>query len=115
MGQADGDGMGKGVVSDNRDNAKRGKHMNKDEAIKLLEKLDRIIDKSPSLFESDFVTGNDFGNAIYIAIECLEKDIPKKTLGRQHCPTCKGYLGCEGFEQNCCDRCGQKLDWSSGA
>ena len=42
--------------------------MDKSEAIELLEKLDRIIDKSPSMFESDF------GNALDMAIESLKKE-----------------------------------------
>jgi hypothetical protein len=40
-----------------------------------------------------------------------EKSIPMEVVDRQHCPSCGGYLGCEGYEQKHCDECGHALLW----
>ena len=51
-----------------------------------------------------------------VAIESLNKQLPKKTLLMQFaepeymCPTC-GIKYYRKYEVNHCDDCGQKLDW----
>lgn len=50
--------------------------------------------------------------AFEASIEALGKEIRMKVVDREHCPNCDKYLGCEGFEQVCCNECGQKLDWT---
>ena len=62
-------------------------------------------------------TGTDHceTDAVRIAIKALEKQIPKKPIKHiskqdwYECPACGAY---DVYEQNCCDECGQKLDWS---
>ena len=58
----------------------------------------------------------EYGGALDMAIEALEKQIPKKPkYGRQGpddyviCPQC-GFLGLDEF-QPCCGECGQHIDW----
>lgn len=48
--------------------------------------------------------------AYNLAIEALEKQIPKKKKKRNECPEC-GYS--YAFEEYC-PNCGQAIDWSSG-
>ena len=56
---------------------------------------------------------------IKLAIEALEKQIPKKPLNKTsalsgyygNCPCCNTIL-CDFANYNYCDECGQKLDWS---
>ena len=53
-----------------------------------------------------------------IAIEALEKQIPKKPIFYAHdyyCSVCNSLVGNNEFEWKrfkYCDTCGQKLDWS---
>ena len=57
-----------------------------------------------------------------IAIEALEKQLPKKVEnwnGQASCPRCKRLFGnmadIEMFcywDSDCCNHCGQRLDWS---
>ena len=47
--------------------------------------------------------------SIEIAIQALEKQIPKKPLAHQ-CTTCGSAV--LPFDGSCCSNCGQKLDWS---
>ena len=58
------------------------------------------------------------GEEIYIAIEALEKQIPKKPIMVKD--TAETYYRCsecewevDKFDDNYCSDCGQKLDWSS--
>ena len=58
------------------------------------------------------------GEEIGIAIEALEKQIPKKPIMRKDvaetyyiCPECEWEV--DKFDDNYCSDCGQKLDWSS--
>lgn len=58
------------------------------------------------------------GEEIDIAIEELEKQIPKKPIMRKDvaetyyiCPECEWEV--DKFDDNYCSDCGQKLDWSS--
>lgn len=57
-----------------------------------------------------------------VAIEALEKQIPKKSIkvekkywSNYNCPNCERILGntVAVYETNYCDICGQKLDWSA--
>lgn len=60
---------------------------------------------------------NQMFESIYLAIEALEKQIPKKpyriTNDIIHCSVCTNpiRLG-EKFCDNFCDACGQAIDWS---
>ena len=57
-----------------------------------------------------------------IAIEALEKQLPKKVEnwnGQASCPRCKRLFGnmedvkmFRDWDSDCCNHCGQKLDWS---
>ena len=51
----------------------------------------------------------DLNNAYDVAINALEKQIPKKPIAHQ-CNTCGSAL--LPFEGSYCSDCGQKLDWS---
>ena len=51
---------------------------------------------------------------IYIALEALEKQIPKKLASDRQCPTCgtDAYANSyDAIKYNFCDNCGQRLDW----
>ena len=55
-----------------------------------------------------------FGEALTIAINALEKQIPKKPKTDDRyvmyiCPCCNDFIK---VSHNCCQNCGQKLDWS---
>lgn len=64
---------------------------------------------------------NNYVDAFLVAIESLEKQLPKKPdimdyiLGDINfkCPTCKSEYICEkGYEHFYCPNCGQKIKWS---
>ena len=48
------------------------------------------------------------GQAVLIAIEALEKQIPKKVKAHQDCPNCGADVIGSGFY---CWNCGQRLYW----
>ena len=50
-----------------------------------------------------------FAEALGLAIQALEKQIPKKPFAHQ-CTTCGSAV--LPFDGSCCSNCGQKLDWS---
>ena len=55
-----------------------------------------------------------FGEALTIAINALEKQIPKKPKTDDRyvmyiCPCCNDFIK---VSHNCCQNCGQRLDWS---
>ena len=55
-----------------------------------------------------------FGEALTMAINALEKQIPKKPKTDDRyvmyiCPCCNDFIK---VSHNCCQNCGQKLDWS---
>lgn len=58
--------------------------------------------------------------AFQMAINALEKQIPKKPIFYAHdyyCSVCNSLVGNNEFEWKrlkYCDNCGQKLDWSDG-
>ena len=62
--------------------------------------------------------GCSFENAYGMAIQALEKQIPKKPVFYTHdyyCSVCNSLVGNNEFEWKrfkYCDTCGQKLDWS---
>lgn len=54
----------------------------------------------------------DYAEAFEVAIEALEKQIPKKPVEVRNeivCPTCKTLVGSSPY----CRYCGQALDWGS--
>lgn len=63
-----------------------------------------------------------FAEALGLAIQTLEKQIPKKVKNsgeripfEWYCPTCGELLCDDGYKDTdikYCDNCGQKLDWS---
>ena len=64
-----------------------------------------------------------FAEALGLAIQALEKQMPKKVVPRHirkydgfddgECPTCGNSVLRDGFSNDVyCDYCGQKLDWS---
>lgn len=90
--------------------------MTNKEAIKM---LDRIRDEGGWT--------NDAYNSLTLAIEALEKQIPKKPnyvqydgnpkIGNYHCPACEKILELEPIDHNekvFCLHCGQAIDWSEG-
>lgn len=65
---------------------------------------------------------NNYVDAFLVAIEALEKQLPKKVEnwnGQASCPRCKRLFGnmadiemfCH-WDSDCCNHCGQRLDWS---
>ena len=55
-----------------------------------------------------------FGEALTMAINALEKQIPKKPKTDDRyvmyiCPCCNDFIK---VSHNCCQNCGQKFDWS---
>lgn len=60
--------------------------------------------------------------ALVIAVECMDKQIPKKPIARKHnelkgeilfhCPTCDDDFNCNEYEEAHCAECGQAIDWS---
>lgn len=94
--------------------------MTNEEAIKEL-KEDRALYESDIVKTGDGTPEGQLMLAIDMAIEALEKQIPKKPkrdkeypLGRV-CPKCSAYLGNVQFMSSIddyCMWCGQALDWS---
>ena len=63
-------------------------------------------------------TKEELAEAMRMAIQALEKQIPKKPIFYAHnyyCSVCDSLIGNNEFEWKrfkYCDTCGQKLDWS---
>lgn len=65
---------------------------------------------------------NNYVDAFLVAIEALEKQLPKKVEnwnGQASCPGCKKLFGnmadikmLRHWGSDCCNHCGQRLDWS---
>ena len=53
----------------------------------------------------------DYGIALDLAIDALEKQIPKKTMNKYYCPSCEEQLM---GKMNYCENCGHAIDWSEG-
>jgi hypothetical protein len=81
--------------------------MTAQEAIDLLDTLDGMIEDNHN---------SDYDSAFKMAIEALEKQIPKKVVDMIHRPN--GFYGkyqvcgCSNARMQFCQRCGHKLDWS---
>lgn len=64
----------------------------------------------------------DLNNAYDVAINALEKQIPKKPIemkptdkllnGYYACPVCHGWVGMDEYSNKYCGCCGNKIDWS---
>lgn len=57
---------------------------------------------------------------VALALEAMEKQVPKKPIDNHHCPSCETGLPHKGFtdewckccfELDYCPRCGQAIDW----
>ena len=83
--------------------------MTNEEAIKEL-KEDRALYESNIVEAGDGTPEGQLMLALDMAIEALEKQIPRKKKKRNECPEC-GYS--YAFEEYC-PYCGQAIDWSSG-
>ena len=88
--------------------------MTNEEAIKEL-KEDRALYESDIVEAGDGTPEGDLMLAIDMAIEALEKQIPRKPVEQGDCPTCGryvGYLDTITWElPKYCVECGQALDW----
>ena len=68
-----------------------------------------------------YVTNVD-APVLKIAINALEKQIPKKPIemkptdkllnGYYACPVCHGWVGMDEYSNKYCGCCGNKIDWS---
>lgn len=94
------------------------------EAIQEL-KEDRALYESDTVYAGDGTPDGDLMLAIDMAIEALKKQIPikplpqyittglEKRLVSYKCPCCgNSSLGNNEYKFNCCEECGQALDWS---
>ena len=90
----------------------------------IFNKEDNISDNDCDNCEYCYSQGN-FGNqkeAFQIAINALEKQIPKKPIemkptdkllnGYYACPVCHGWVGMDEYSNKYCGCCGNKIDWS---
>ena len=90
--------------------------MTESEAIKILQRDLQIQLENKSL--------PDGIEAIKIAIQALEKQVPMKVKNsgeripfERYCPACVELLCDDGYKDTYikyCEHCGQKLDWSGG-
>lgn len=80
--------------------------MTNEEAIKEL-KEDRALYESDIVETGDGTPEGQLLLALDMAIEALEKQIPKKKKKRNECPECGYSYAFEEF----CPYCGQALDW----
>lgn len=78
------------------------------EAIEILKGIEEVRGNLPE-------DGNEIEEAFIVAIEALEKQLPKKPIMTEdkqfalcYCCNGKGLLD----KQVYCDNCGQKIDWS---
>ena len=84
--------------------------MTESEAIKIVQKEKTYMDSHAGRAQSE---------AFQMAINALEKQIPKKLINTCQyvsgcCPNCKKYIS-DWLEYNefmCCPYCGQTLDWN---
>ena len=90
--------------------------MTESEAIKILQRDLQIQLENKAL--------PDGIEAIQIAIQALEKQVPRKVKNsgdripfEWYCPSCGELLCDDGYKDTYikyCEHCGQKLDWSDG-
>ena len=87
---------------------------NQEAIINLKVILSEIIECEESIC---YITDIDAG-PLRLAIKALEKQVPKKHIvndGYQiACPNCSATLiyCLHTYDINCCDKCGQRLDWN---
>lgn len=105
---------------------KTGVNMTENEAIEWIKKLKEWIKELKGSEEiQEFYYAESFTKACDMAIQALEKQIPKRPDVEDSdrgecciCPLCEGFIGymvdCkdECYQDNCCSSCGQNLDWS---
>lgn len=92
--------------------------MTYEEAIKLL-KEDKSLYETEICFAGDGTPEGDLIMALDMAIEALEKQIPKKPIGKYtsyKCPVCgrrvrSGKGSSSRGVDYYCQRCGQAIDW----
>lgn len=96
------------------------------EAIEFLQRKIRTLDAQKEYGEYCNPAHNetlDLEIGLYeIAIKALEKQLPKKVEnwnGQASCPRCKRLFGnmedvkmFRDWDSDCCNHCGQRLDWS---
>lgn len=92
------------------------------EAIELINHCIDIQEKCKMVTHANISAIDEDIKAYQVAIEALEKQLPKKVEnwnGQASCPRCKRLFGnmadIEMFrywDSDCCNHCGQRLDWS---
>lgn len=98
----------------------RVKKMTNEEAIRLLQHLGikDVEDNCAKFFCKPEEVPGKVGNALQLAIDALEKQIPKETIFNSDmyhfCPTCIKINGTVSYDylighQEYCPRCGQKI------
>ncbi len=70
-----------------------------------LERTENTRDEQTHLYRSELMLGK---SSHEVAINALDKQIPKKPVDWHICPHCNTELV---NKNNYCERCGQKLDW----
>lgn len=80
-----------------------------------IKQLNDLIENSKSFSEEDDNIWNNDVNALKMAIEALEKQIPKKpSFGADGTPQCSECLWDEFYNKDAmryCPSCGQAIDW----
>lgn len=86
-----------------------------EEIMNLLNSVSRLIELKKSNEIQEFYYSDEFSKVIDIAINAIEKQIPKKPIYDNYhragyrCPNCNN-TNPWGYEH--CRYCGQKLDWN---
>lgn len=86
-----------------------------EEIMNLLNSVSRLIELKKSNEIQEFYYSDEFSKVIDIAINAIEKQIPKKPIYDNYhragyrCPNCNN-INPWGYEH--CRYCGQNLDWS---
>ena len=85
-----------------------------EEIMNLLNSVSRLIELKKSNEIQEFYYSDEFSKVIDIAINAIEKQIPKKPIYDNYhragyrCPNCNN-INPWGYKH--CKHCGQKLDW----
>lgn len=79
------------------------------------EEAKELIEWMPQYYK--LIGKTNLGEAWKIAVEAVEKQIPKKSFRvastLYHCGTCKSLIRTNGkWCDEYCDHCGQAIDWS---
>ena len=78
--------------------------MKPQEAINRLKNICFTIKSEPEEIEAAQYIG-----ALKLAISALEMQVPEKPMNKYDCPSCEEQLM---GKVNCCEECGQAIDWS---